>query len=157
MAKYSKGAGKKAGKLMHEMKEGKLKSGSGKKVTSRKQAIAIALSEARGEGAKVPKKNAPGGKATAPVKAAGRQAATKTAKKGAAKKAPGKNAASKSNSKVSSQGSKPSQPGAKKASAKKAPSKKRTTKKAAPTKGTKASRKGLKGRAAFKKINQKNR
>ncbi len=38
---------------MHEMKEGKLKSGSGKKVTSRKQAIAIGLSEAREKGAKV--------------------------------------------------------------------------------------------------------
>jgi hypothetical protein len=42
---------------MHEMKEGKLKSGgSGKKVTSRKQAIAIGLSEARKSGAKVPRK-----------------------------------------------------------------------------------------------------
>ncbi len=41
---------------MHEKKEGTLKSGSGKKVTSRKQAIAIGLSEARREGAKVPKK-----------------------------------------------------------------------------------------------------
>jgi hypothetical protein len=41
---------------MHEMKEGKLKSGSGKKVTSKKQAVAIGLSEARKEGAKVPKK-----------------------------------------------------------------------------------------------------
>ncbi len=42
---------------MHEMKQGKLKSGkSGKRVTSRKQAIAIGLSEARAKGAKVPKK-----------------------------------------------------------------------------------------------------
>jgi hypothetical protein len=41
---------------MHERKEGTLKSGSGKKVTSRKQAIAIGLSEARKSGAKVPKK-----------------------------------------------------------------------------------------------------
>lgn len=41
---------------MHEKKEGTLKSGSGKKVTSRKQAIAIGLSEARKEGAKVPEK-----------------------------------------------------------------------------------------------------
>ena len=57
MAKYSKGAGKKVEKTMHEMHEGKLKSGkSGKKVTDRKQAIAIGLSEARKEGAKVPKK-----------------------------------------------------------------------------------------------------
>ena len=56
MAKYSEKAGEKVEKTMHEMKEGKLKSGSGKKVTSQKQAIAIGLSEARKEGAKVPKK-----------------------------------------------------------------------------------------------------
>ena len=41
-------------KVMHEHKEGKLKSGGGKKVTSRKQAVAIALNEARKSGAKVP-------------------------------------------------------------------------------------------------------
>ena len=58
MAKYSKKAGDKVEKTMHEMKEGKLKSGSGKKVTSKKQAVAIGLSEARKEGAKVPKKKA---------------------------------------------------------------------------------------------------
>ena len=56
MAKYSEKAGEKVEKTMHEMKEGKLKSGSGKKVTNRKQAVAIGLSEARKEGAKVPKK-----------------------------------------------------------------------------------------------------
>jgi len=57
MAKYSKKAGDKVEKAVHEMKEGKLKSGgSGKKVTSRKQAIAIGLSEARKEGAKAPRK-----------------------------------------------------------------------------------------------------
>lgn len=56
MAKYSKKAGEKVEKAMHEMKEGKLKSGSGDKVTSKKQAVAIGLSEARKEGAKVPKK-----------------------------------------------------------------------------------------------------
>jgi len=57
MAKYSEKAGEKVEKTMHEMKEGKLKSGnSDKKVTSRKQAIAIGLSEARKEGAKVPEK-----------------------------------------------------------------------------------------------------
>ena len=43
-------------KVMKEHKEGKLKSGGGKKVTSRKQAVAIALSEARKSGAKIPKK-----------------------------------------------------------------------------------------------------
>ena len=56
MAKYSKKAGEKVEETMHEMKEGKLKSGSGKKVTSKKQAIAIGLSEAKKAGAKVPKK-----------------------------------------------------------------------------------------------------
>ncbi|PWK79791.1 hypothetical protein LX99_00251 [Mucilaginibacter oryzae] len=56
MAKYSEKAQEKVEKTMHEMKEGKLKSGSGKKVTSKKQAVAIGLSEARKEGAKVPKK-----------------------------------------------------------------------------------------------------
>ena len=43
-------------KVMKEHKQGKLKSGSGKKVKSRKQAVAIALSEARQSGAKIPKK-----------------------------------------------------------------------------------------------------
>ncbi|RLJ79886.1 DUF6496 domain-containing protein [Pedobacter alluvionis] len=57
MAKYSEKAGEKVEKTMHEMKEGKLKSGSGKKVTSKKQAIAIGLSEAKKAGAKVPKKD----------------------------------------------------------------------------------------------------
>jgi hypothetical protein len=56
MAKYSDKAQEKVGETMHELKEGKLKSGSGKKVTSKKQAVAIGLSEARKEGAKVPKK-----------------------------------------------------------------------------------------------------
>ena len=56
MAKYSEKAGEKVEKTMQEMKEGTLKSGSGKKVTSKKQAVAIGLSEARKEGAKVPKK-----------------------------------------------------------------------------------------------------
>ena len=59
MARYSKAAGKKVEKVMKEKKAGTLKSGrSGKKVTSRKQAIAIGLSEARKKGAKVPKKAA---------------------------------------------------------------------------------------------------
>lgn len=54
--KYGPKAQKKVARVMHEKKKGTLKSGSGKKVTSRKQAIAIGLSEARKEGAKVPKK-----------------------------------------------------------------------------------------------------
>ena len=57
MAKYGKKAGEKVERAMHEKKRGKLRSGrSGKKVTSRKQAIAIGLSEARAAGGKVPKK-----------------------------------------------------------------------------------------------------
>jgi len=56
MAKYSKKAGKSVKKAMHKKKKGTLKTGTGKKVTSRKQAIAIGLSEARKKGAKVPKK-----------------------------------------------------------------------------------------------------
>jgi len=55
MARYGKKASEKVEKAMHERKRGTLKSGrSGKKVTSRKQAIAIGLSEARREGGKVP-------------------------------------------------------------------------------------------------------
>jgi len=56
MAKYSEKASEKVGQAIHQEKEGKLKTGTGKKVTSKKQAIAIGLSEARKEGAKVPKK-----------------------------------------------------------------------------------------------------
>ena len=57
MAKYGKKAGEKVERAMHEKKRGKLRSGSsGKRVTSRKQAIAIGLSEARRSGAKVPRK-----------------------------------------------------------------------------------------------------
>ena len=56
MAKYSEKAGEKVEKAIHEEKKGTLKTGTGKKVTSKKQAIAIGLSEARKEGAKVPKK-----------------------------------------------------------------------------------------------------
>ncbi|HEY4325002.1 MAG TPA: DUF6496 domain-containing protein [Mucilaginibacter sp.] len=56
MAKYSEKAHDKVHKALREEKEGTLKSGSGKKVTSKKQAVAIGLSEARKQGAKVPKK-----------------------------------------------------------------------------------------------------
>lgn len=57
MAKYSKKAGEKVEKVMQEKKKGTLKTGSGKKVTSNKQAIAIGLSEARKQGARVPEKS----------------------------------------------------------------------------------------------------
>ena len=73
MAKYGKKAQKKVKRAMHERKRGTLKSGrSGKKVKSRKQAIAIGLSEARREGGKVPAK---------------KSSRKKSAKKGGARKA----------------------------------------------------------------------
>jgi hypothetical protein len=57
MARYGKKAQEKVERAMRERKQGKLRSGrSGKRVTSRKQAIAIGLSEARREGGKVPRK-----------------------------------------------------------------------------------------------------
>jgi len=59
-----KKAESKVHKVMKEHKEGSLKSGSGKKVASRKQAVAIALSEARKAGAKIPKKKGTKKKAT---------------------------------------------------------------------------------------------
>lgn len=63
MAKYSKKAGETVEKAVEKMEEGKLKSGkSGKKVTSRKQAVAIGLSEAREKGYKVPEKKSGSGK-----------------------------------------------------------------------------------------------
>jgi len=63
MAQYGKKASKKVENTMRERKHGTLKSGStGKKVTSRKQAIAIGLSEARKEGKKAPKKRSSSGK-----------------------------------------------------------------------------------------------
>jgi len=59
MANYGRKAAKKVEKAMHELKRGTLKSGrSGKKVKSRKQAIAIGLAQARRAGAKVPRKRA---------------------------------------------------------------------------------------------------
>ena len=61
--KYGKKAEEKVERAMHERKRGTLRSGrSGKKVTSRKQAIAIGLSEARRSGAKVPRKRKSGGR-----------------------------------------------------------------------------------------------
>jgi Family of unknown function (DUF6496) len=63
MAKYGKKAQSKVKRAMHERKHGTLRSGgSGKKVTSRKQAIAIGLSEARRAGGKVPRKRKGGKK-----------------------------------------------------------------------------------------------
>ncbi len=90
MTKYGDKAKEAVGRELHLMKEGKLKSGSGQKVTNPKQAIAIALSEARREGGKVPP--APEGTASAAKEGADRKAA---AKKSSAKKAPAKKTAAK--------------------------------------------------------------
>jgi uncharacterized protein DUF6496 len=124
MAKYGKKAEKKVEEVMHEMHEGKLKSGgSGKKVTNPKQAIAIGLSEARKEGDKVP-----------PEKSKSRSASKKSApKKAAAKKSSSKKSAPKKSE------SKKSAP--KKSTAKKSAAKKSSSKKSAPKKGAKESKK----------------
>lgn len=82
--KYSPKASKSVEREMHEYKRGKLKSGrSGKKVKSRKQAIAIGLSEARKEGAKVPKK---------------KSSSKKSSSKKSSKKSPGRKSSAKKSS-----------------------------------------------------------
>jgi hypothetical protein len=90
MAKYGKKAGQKVKKAMHERKRGQLKSGrSGKTVKSRKQAIAIGLSEARAEGAKVPARKSSKKKSSrksSARKSSGRKSARKTARKSASRK-----------------------------------------------------------------------
>ncbi|MBT1702840.1 DUF6496 domain-containing protein [Chryseosolibacter indicus] len=87
MAKYSKSAGNSVKRAMAKKKSGSLKTGTGKKVTSRKQAIAIGLSEARKKGAKVPaKKGAAKKTAKKAAKKAPKKAAKKTAKKAAKKR-----------------------------------------------------------------------
>jgi hypothetical protein len=81
MAKYGKKAGQKVKRAMHERKRGKLKSGrSGKTVKSRKQAIAIGLSEARKEGGKVPAKKSSkkkSGRKSSSRKSSGRKSSRK--------------------------------------------------------------------------------
>lgn len=76
MAKYGKAAGKAVKSAMHRRKKGTLKSSSGQKVTSREQAIAIGLSEAREKGAKVPRASS-----TSTAKRATRRGAKKAARK----------------------------------------------------------------------------
>ena len=65
MARYGNAASKSVESAMHRRKKGTLKSGSGRTVKSRQQAIAIGLSEAREKGAKVPRKSTGGGKRAA--------------------------------------------------------------------------------------------
>ena len=85
MARYGKKASEKVEKAMHERKRGTLKTSSGKKVTSRKQAIAIGLSEARAAGGKVPKKKV-GSKKKASKKKASKKKASSGRKKKASRK-----------------------------------------------------------------------
>lgn len=83
MARYGKKAQSKVEKAMHERKRGTLRSGkSGKKVTSRKQAIAIGLSEARKAGGKVPKKRASARKSAAKKSASRKSASRKKSTRG---------------------------------------------------------------------------
>lgn len=88
MARYSKKSQKTVKSAMHRKKKGTLRSGrSGKKVTSRKQAIAIGLSEAREKGAKVPSPKKKSAKKTATKKRAAKKTASKkTSRKRATRK-----------------------------------------------------------------------
>jgi hypothetical protein len=99
--KYSPKASKTVEREMHEYKRGKLKSGrSGKKVKSRKQAIAIGLSEARKEGAKVPKKKSSSKKKSS-KKSSGRKSSSKNSSS-SRKKSSRKSSSKKSSKKSSS-------------------------------------------------------
>lgn len=91
MAKYGAKASEKVEKTMRERKRGTLKSGSGRKVTSKKQAIAIGLSEARRAGGKVPAKKSSSRKSSAKKSSARKSPVRKSsAKKPSAKKASAK-------------------------------------------------------------------
>jgi hypothetical protein len=81
MAKYSKKSQDTVESAMHRKKKGTLKSGSGAKVKSRKQAIAIGLSEAREKGAKVPKKKSSAKRSSTRVKSGRRTTKKRTTKK----------------------------------------------------------------------------
>jgi hypothetical protein len=79
MAKYGRKASRKVASALRRRKRGTLESGSGRKVKSRKQAIAIGLSEARKEGAKVPPRSSSGG--TKKTRGGSKKKATKKAAK----------------------------------------------------------------------------
>jgi hypothetical protein len=125
MAKYGKKTQAKVRKVMHERKAGKLRSGgSGKKVKSRKQAIAIALSEARREGDKAPAKKS--------ARKTTRKPAKKTSRKPAKKSSARKSARKSSRKPAKKTARKSTKRGAKKSSGRKStkrsPAKKRSTK-----------------------------
>ena len=84
--KYGKKAAEKVEKVMHERKQGTLKSSSGQKVTSRKQAIAIGLSEARAAGGKVPAKKASSSKKGSAKKASSSSKKSTSKKSSSSKK-----------------------------------------------------------------------
>ncbi|MGC4232343.1 MAG: DUF6496 domain-containing protein [Niabella sp.] len=128
MAKYSKGAAKSVKSAMRKMKQGKLTSGtSGKKVTSKKQAIAIGLSEAREKGAKVPAKKAAAKKSTTAGKstAAPKKAAAKKAPAKKSQKVPAKKATAKKSTTARKSTAAPKEAAVKKAAAVKSPAKKK--------------------------------
>ena len=93
MAKYGQAASKRVKSALHRTKKGTLKSSSGRKVTSRKQAIAIGLSEAREKGGKVPsratgRKTAKGGKKKA-AKGGKKKSSTSSSRKTSSRKTSG--------------------------------------------------------------------
>ena len=97
-SKYGKKSQDKVEKAMHERKRGTLKSGgSGKKVTSRKQAIAIGLSEARREGGKVPSKKSSSKKSSSKKSSSSKKASS--SKKSSSKKSSSRKSSSKKSSK----------------------------------------------------------
>lgn len=163
MAKYSKAAGKSVKSAVKRMKKGTLTSGnSGKKVTSKKQAIAIGLSEAREKGAKVPAKKT-AAKKTAAKKAAPKKTAAKKKsapkKKVAAKKTAAKKSNGTSSEKAPAKKAVPARPaggaaGKKsapaKSPAKKAASKKQAKRSAAPKAASKSTRKESPSRSKAK-------
>jgi topoisomerase IA-like protein len=85
-SKYGKKASDKVEENMHELKRGTLKSGSGQKVKSRKQAIAIGLSEARRAGGKVPAKKSSSKKSASKKSSSKKSSSKKTTRKSSKKK-----------------------------------------------------------------------
>ena len=95
MAKYGRSASKNVASAMRRKKKGTLKSGSGRTVKSRKQAIAIGLSEAREKGAKVPSRKTPsrkssGRKSSSRKSSARKSSARKSSRKGSRKTSGGR-------------------------------------------------------------------
>ena len=111
MAKYGKKAQSKVKRAMHERKRGTLKSGSGKKVKSKEQAIAIGLSEARKAGGKVPKKASSRKKSTA-RKSSGKKSSS--SRKSTSRKSPARKSSTRKKSTASRSKSKSTRSGAKK-------------------------------------------